>query len=67
MGLLGFGFNGKVGGGAVCAIDVGAFNLVQELAGVGGEALDVAALAFGVNRVKRQGRLAGTAKAGDEG
>ena len=46
--------DGNAGAEAVNAVDVGALHLVEELAGVGGKGLDVAALAFGVNRVKSQ-------------
>ena len=41
-------------------------HLVEELAGVGGEAFDVFALALGVNRVERERRLAAAAQAGDD-
>ena len=49
------------------AVDVGALHLVEELAGVGGEGLDVAALAFGVDGVKGERALAGAGEAGDDG
>ena len=52
---------------AVDGVDVGAFHLVEELAGVGGEGFDVAALALGVDGVEGQGGLAGAAQAGDDG
>ena len=39
-------------GEAVDGVDVGALHLIEELAGVGGESFDVAALAFGVDGVK---------------
>ncbi len=38
-------------------IDVRLFHLVQELPGVGGEALDVAALSLGIERVEGEGGL----------
>src|ERR1700722_1143683 len=38
-------------------IDIGALDLVEELAGVGGESFYVASLAFGIDGVKGQGRL----------
>ena len=41
-------------------------HLIEELAGVGGEALDVFALALGVDRVERERRLAAAAQAGDD-
>ncbi len=47
-------------------IDLGLFHLAEELAGVGGERLDVAALAFGVERVKGQAALAAARDAGDD-
>ena len=41
-------------------------HLIQELAGIGGETLDVFALALGVDGVKRERRLAAAAQAGDD-
>jgi hypothetical protein len=38
-------------------VDVGLFDALEELAGVGGEALDVEALAFGVDGVGRSVKL----------
>ncbi len=46
-------------------VDVGALDLVEELAGVGGEGLDVAALAFGVDGVEGEGGLPGAGETGD--
>ncbi|MNS72657.1 hypothetical protein D3C72_1060760 [compost metagenome] len=46
-------------------IDVGLFHHRQELPGVGRQRFHIAALAFGVQGVERQGRLAGTGQAGD--
>ncbi len=46
-------------------VDVGLVHQLQELARVGRQALDVAALAFGVQRVEGQARLARTRQAGD--
>ena len=40
------------GGEAVHVVDVGLFDALEELAGVGGEGFDVAALAFGVDGVE---------------
>ena len=37
----------------------------EELAGIGGERLHIAALAFGIEGIERQGRFAGTGQAGD--
>src|SRR5690606_11091475 len=50
---------------ALDVVDVGFFHHAEELPGVRGQRLDVAALAFGVDRVERQRRLAGTGQAGD--
>ncbi len=46
-------------------IDVGLVHLVEELAGVRRQRLDVAALALGVDRVERERRLARTRQPGD--
>ena len=48
----GFLLNGDGGREAFDGVDVGAFDLIEELAGVGREALDVATLAFGVDGVE---------------
>ena len=51
-------------------LDVADFRLahaVEELAGVGGEAFHVAALALGVERVERERGLAGAGEPGDDG
>ena len=58
--------DGDGGGETVDGVDVGALHLVEELAGVGGEGFDIAALAFGVDGVKREGALAGAGQAGDD-
>ncbi len=47
-------------------IDVGLLQLAEELAGVGRQRLDVAALALGVERVEGQRDLAGAADAGED-
>ena len=47
--------DGDGGGEAVDGVDVGALHLVEELAGVGGEGFDVAALAFGVDGIEGEG------------
>ena len=52
---------------AVDGVDVGAFHLVEELAGVGGEGFDVAALAFGVDGVEGERGLSGSGESGDHG
>ena len=59
--------DGDGGGEAVDGVDVGALHLVEELAGVGGEGFDVAALAFGVDGVEGERGLAGAGEAGDDG
>ncbi len=46
-------------------VDVGLLHHLEELARVGGERLDVAALALGVDRVEREARLARAREAGD--
>jgi hypothetical protein len=55
------------GGESVHVIDVRFFDALEELAGVGGERFDVAALAFSVDGVEGEGRLAGATDAGDNG
>ena len=46
-------------------VDIGLVHLPEELAGVGRQRLDVAALALGVDRVERQARLARPGQAGE--
>ncbi|MNS90070.1 hypothetical protein D3C72_1241040 [compost metagenome] len=46
-------------GEALDQVDIGLLHQLQELAGVGGQRFDVAALALGIERVERQRRLAG--------
>ncbi len=48
-------------------VDVRLFDALQELAGVGGERFDVAALAFGVDGVEGERGFAGAGDAGDDG
>ena len=50
---------------ALDGLDLGLLHLVDELAGVGREALDVAALALGEEGVESQGRLPGAGRPGD--
>jgi len=50
---------------ALDQVDIRLVHQLQELAGVGRQALDVAPLAFGVQRVERQRRLARARQAGD--
>jgi hypothetical protein len=48
-------------------LDVRLLHHLEELAGVGREALDVAALPFGIDGIEGEARLAGTGEAGDDG
>ena len=48
-------------------VHIGALDLVQELARVGGKRLHVTPLAFGVDGVEGQRRLAGAGESGDDG
>ena len=50
---------------ALDRVDVGLLHQAEELARVGGERLDVAALALGVDRVEGEARLAGAREPGD--
>ena len=52
---------------ALDGVDVGALDLVEELARIGGEGLDIAALALGVDGVEGERALAGAGEAGDHG
>ena len=58
-------FDGDGGAEAIDGIDIGAFHLVEELAGVGGERFDVAALALGVDGVEGERGFTGAAEPGD--
>ncbi len=51
---------------ALDEVDVGLVHLAEELAGVGRQRLDVAALALGVDRVEGQRRLARARQAGED-
>ena len=51
---------------ALDEVDVGLVHLAEELAGVGRQRLDVAALALGEDRVERQARLAGPGQPGED-
>ena len=51
---------------ALDQVHVGLVHQLQELPRVGGQALHVAALAFGIQRVKGQARLARAAQSGDD-
>jgi len=54
---------GDRGRDSIDTVKVGSVHLFQELSGIGGERLDIASLALGINGVERQTRLAGTAHA----
>src|SRR5437588_636465 len=47
-------------------VNVGPLHLVQELAGVSGERLNVAALSLGINDVKGEARFTGTTQSGHD-
>ena len=53
--------DGDRGGQSLDEIHIGAFETVEELAGVSGETFDVFALALGIERVEGEGRFARTA------
>src|SRR5207302_10561519 len=63
----GFLLDGDGGGEAVNGVHVGALHLIEELAGVGGEGFDVAALSFGVDGVEGERGFAGARETGDYG
>ena len=62
-----FLLDGDGGRNAIDGIDVGLVHAVEELPDIGGERLDVAPLAFGVERVKGERRFSGAGRAGDDG
>ena len=47
-------------------VDVRLFHHGQKLARIGRQALNIAPLAFGINRVEGQGRFTGAGEAGDD-
>jgi hypothetical protein len=47
-------------------VDVGLFHQLQELARIGRQRLDIAALAFGIQRVERERGFARAGQAGDD-
>jgi hypothetical protein len=53
------------GGEALDHVDIGLVHQLKELAGVGGQAFHVTALAFGIQRVKRQAGFARPRQPGD--
>ena len=61
-----FLLDGDGGGEAVHVVDVGLFDALEELAGVGGERFDVAALAFGVDGVEGERGFAGARDSADD-
>src|SRR6266446_2292749 len=62
----GFLFDGDRRGKAFDDVDFRALHLVEELARVGGERFDVAALAFGIDSVEGERGFARAGKAGDD-
>lgn len=58
--------NGDGGSDAGDFVDVGLFHAFEELPSISRERFHIAALPFGVNRVKGQGRFAGAADASDD-
>ena len=59
--------DGDGGSDAVDLVDVGLLHALQELARVGGQRFDVAALAFGVDGVEGERGFAGAGHTGDDG
>ncbi len=53
------------GAEALDMIDIGLLHQLEELAGIGRERLDIAALALGIDGVEGEARLAGAGQAGD--
>ena len=63
----GFLFNGDGGREALDMVHIRLFHHGQELPGVGGEGLHVAALSFRIEGIEGQGRFAGPGQARDHG
>jgi len=61
----GFSLDGDGGRQAVDLVEVRLLHHLQELPGIGREALHVAALALGINSVEGERRLAGAGEAGE--
>ena len=55
------------GGEAIHVVDVGLFDALKELTGVGGEGFDVAALTFGVDGIEGERGFARTADTANDG
>jgi hypothetical protein len=62
----GFLLNADGGRQAFNQVHIGLVQAAQELAGVGREAFHITALAFGIQRVKREARLARTRQTRDD-
>jgi hypothetical protein len=65
IGAGGLLFDRNGGREPVDQVDVGLLHLLEELAGIGGQRLDVAPLSLGVDRVEGERRLAGAGQARD--
>src|SRR5437773_5562669 len=63
----GFLFDGNRGTQAVDRVHIRPLHLIEELASVGRQGLDIAALSFGIDRVESERRLARSAQSGDDG
>ena len=63
----GFLLDGNGGAQSIDGVHIGALHLIEELACVGGERLDIAALALGIDGIEGERGLARTAQAGDDG
>ena len=59
-------FNGNRGRQSLNQIQIGLFHQIDELAGIGGQAFNVAALPFGIQRIKSQRRLARSRQSGND-
>ena len=59
-------FDGDRGGKSFDEIHLRLLHLVEELPRIGGKRFDIFALAFGVNRIEGERRLARTAQTGDD-
>src|SRR5208282_4554772 len=57
--------DGDSGAEAFNGVHVGPLDLVEELAGIGGEGLNVAALTLGINRIESKRTLARAGQSGD--